>query len=214
MPSPSRTLRFKIDGVNEPNPVTGLTTGGAVRVRSITSPMDGGTRGEQVFEDWVEGDTIVFTLKVNQEFPISIRGKRYPQDIGRVISRETKKMVEPLDYKTWDSESLKRGSRQCARLGYCVHFKRSGGEYKCPRVLEMPAGKVIDAESVWVLREDGPPCREEELEETRVKEADFRGETDRKLKALRKAREKFAPSILPTPIAPPPLADPASLGKP
>jgi len=70
----------------------------------------------------------------------------------------------------------------CMNRGYCIHEERgemvNGVPYVCPRAVDLPSGEVRDGKSLWILRFDGPPCREEELEETRKKEVIFNKRND------------------------------------
>ena len=179
-------MRFRIDNFEYME--------GPVKVRIMTLPPAPGAYGELVYEGWIDAEEFVASLNAKQEFPVSVRAHRYPMDIGRVLSKETGKMTEPLDWDTWDWEGQVRGTVMCSRRGFCVHEDRSQGRSICPRSIDLPAGLVKHGKSTWVLREDGPPVEEENLAEKRKEEAAFEGRLNEHLTQVAKDHSKLAPA--------------------
>jgi hypothetical protein len=182
---PSRTVKCRIDGFEDLD--------GAISIRACVKPIVKGRAAAEIFFDWVETDEFAFTLRANQSFPITIRGHRYPQDIGEgVITKETGKMLDPMEPSTWPLDAQLRGMKTCMESGYCIHEERgatiNGVPYVCPRAVDLPNGLIRNANEVWVLREDGPPVPESMLVETRVKEEEKRKLQGIELEAKRKAR--------------------------
>ena len=155
-----RTVRFRIEDFE--------TLVGPVHIIARTKPPIKGARCEPVYDDWVTSPEFSLTLSAGQRFPITVRGKRYPMDIGETVAKETKARVDIIDKKTWPQEALWRGSRQCLDQGYCIHEDDPFGP--CLPCVELPAGVVMNGDEICVLRVDGPPVAESQLESTRREE--------------------------------------------
>ena len=110
----TRAVRFQIDNFEEVGPVM---------VHVYTVPIEKGKNGEEVTEPfWIDGvDSFAVNLRTDHELPITIRAYRYPMDIGRTISKETKQIVDPRDKTTWPTVCLLRGAQACADRGFCIH---------------------------------------------------------------------------------------------
>ena len=189
----SRTLNFRIDKFDEVGPVL---------IIARTKPAVKGRRTEEVYYNWVTADRFSFTLKAGQSLPLTIRGKRYPAEIGDgVITKETKKKQFHADKSTWTQENLWRGSKECHDQGFCVHDDDPYGP--CLPSIDLASGVVRNAEEVWVIREDGPPCRESLLEETRHNEAIARGTLAIEVKKKTATMEPVHKRV--SPVAPPPV---------
>lgn len=164
----SRTCKVRIDKFDNLE--------GDVFASVVTKPIQDGESAKEVMKEWITQDTFSFTLRANQNFPVTIRLHRKPQRIGRRESKETGRMVEPLEPSTWPLETQRRGSEMCLRIGECVHEQNgamvNGVPYKCPRSLDLPNGLIKHAKEVWVVREDGPPVVESDLDAAREREID------------------------------------------
>jgi hypothetical protein len=144
---------------------------GPVRMRIVNIPLSGDPV-EEVYDGWMDSDRMTISLPAGVDFPLKARGWRYPQSIARIVSKETRKIIEPAEPKTWTSEQKKCGAEHKSSLDpktrkyvpVCSH------EPKCPRAIDLTDGMLDDENSVWMLREDGVPCREEDLEATRASE--------------------------------------------
>lgn len=158
-----RTLNFRIDGFDEME--------GPVMVSACTIPIEG-QRGQILKNDeWVYGESFSMSLNTQQDFPISIRAHREPAVVGdKVVPKETGVLQLHRDPDTWTESNYIRGSEACNKRGFCIHERST--DYRCPRPISMPSGRITDADETWVLREDGPPVKESELEALRAKEAD------------------------------------------
>ena len=189
----SRTLNFRIDKFDEVGPVLIIA-----RTKPPTKK-----RTEEVYYNWITANTFSFTLRAGQALPITIRGKRYPAEVGDgVVTKETKLKQFHSTKSTWTQENLWRGSKECHDNGFCVHEDDPYGP--CLPSIELASGVVRDAEEIWVLRTDGPPVRESMLEETREKEAIARGvlaiDVKKKIAKMEPVHKRVSP------VAPPPVA--------
>ncbi len=194
----SRTMNFRIDKFADEV--------GPVLIIARTKPAVKGRRTEEIFYNWVTSDTFSFTLRAGQTLPITVRGKRYPAEIGDgVVTKETKKAQYHADKRTWTQENLWRGSKECADQGFCTHENDPYGP--CLPSVELTSGVIRDSEEVWVLRTDGPPVRESLLGETREREAIARGVLAIEVKKKTAAMEPVHKRV--SPVAPPPVAQEA-----
>jgi hypothetical protein len=192
-----RTVSFRIDKFEEEV--------GPVFVRSATKPMSRGQNSEEVFQGWITSEIFSFSLKASQKFPISIRGFRYPRDIGDVIAKETNAKLLHDDKNTWDSISLYRGSKSCHVNGFCIH--EENGQDPCLPSVELVNGIIRNNKEVWVLRTDGPPVQESKLVAKRAEEIITNKEIDDRAKALleiaQPVHRRVAPTVSREPVAPP-----------
>jgi len=190
----TRTLNFRIDKFE--------SEVGPVLIIARTRPAVKGRRTEEVYYNWVTSPNFSFTLKAGQTLPITIRGKRYPAEVGDgVFTKETKAQQFHANKKTWTQENLWRGSKECHDQGFCTHEDDPYGP--CLPSVELGSGVVRTADEVWVLRTDGPPCRESLLEETRAAEATARGANALTVAKKNAAAQPVHKRI--SPVAPPPV---------
>lgn len=192
----SKTVNFEIDNFDKV---------GTVWITARTKPLSRGQNSEEVFSGWVSSNTFSFSLKANQRFPISVRGHRYPREIGNVISRETREKLDHDDKATWDTESLIRGSKACQLNGFCIHEER--GQEKCPPSVELGNGVIRNNDEVWVMRMDGPPVHKSKLIQKRKDEIEERKIINAKAEALLQSaqpvHQRTSPTVQRAPVAAP-----------
>ena len=182
-----KTLQLRLDAFDAME--------GPVKISAWTMPVGEGDFGALVFEGWVHSDTFSISLSGKHEFPISVGGKRYPQNIGSSPkNKETGKPLDELDPFTWDQEAFIRGSVVCAKRGFCIHEERTNGKYRCPKAVILTGGRVTHAREPWVLREDGPIVPESQLAAARVAEKIKDAEITARSSAERAKREHLPPT--------------------
>lgn len=195
-----KTLQLRIDGWDELE--------GPVQVSVWSLPITPGDHGLLVFDGWVHSEEFSVSLSGKHEFPVSVGGKRMPQDIGdSPKSKETGKPVSALDPSTWPEETFIRGAMACTKRGYCVHEERTDGKYRCPKPVVLPGGLVTHAKETWVIRADGRPAPESKLAEARKAEKLKDAEITERVNAERRKREQLPPTAFRH-------ADPGSLNIP
>lgn len=162
-PDSSGVVKLKIDKFSKCGPV---------QIRAVTVPAQGDPSLE-VYYEWVKSSEFGFSMPPGTRMPIMIKGWRFPEDVARVVSKETRKPIDPNDKSTWPEHLRLSGAIHKVyldpltrkRVSLCTH------EEKCPPAVNLEQGIVFDTDHVWILRQDGPPCREEDLAEVRKIEA-------------------------------------------
>lgn len=177
-----KTVKFRIDKFEELE--------GPIFVSAWTL-APAGQWGEKVYEEWVHGPEFTISLNAKQQFPISIGGQRTPMSIGdRIPAKETGEILYHAKPETWTAEAYWRGSEICSVRGFCEHEDRG---YRCPRAVFLTAGVVKHGRGTWILREDGPPALESDLDELRGEEEKAKAQKDREIAAKMKRAASHTP---------------------